>query len=330
MGNGCSTSVSPATDADLKLAVEKLPTEEKAKLLAALRDDTPSENVESLGAGSSSHRVAPPAATAQEHHLTEKEQQLLKACADRLKEPFELPTSFSEFVSFKELAVAKPLVDLCTLAQQQSRLNIVWAQLIPLMKRVLASVLTRTQTAVGRSLLTRVYEEKRQGSLKLYRHALDKCKRDPNYPELMRSVRALQLSLNALFEEEAKKRRLALWRRPSGTRLNPVLAKDQSTLRMRYPRQQAKEDAVEIIADAASLETRFNELLNQLAARTGASMIKAPLKNIWRVLEKTILDKVASQHEQGITRNTIDEVWAFCPRVVYGGPALAVGRSKEV
>ena len=277
MGAGAST-LSP----DAQAAIKALPESTQAELAAATLDEA-WETIKALPAAVQAELAAA--------KLTKDEKELLDRAAQELTlTETLLATDAASYIPLKDLPVSKPLVDLCSkyrfsagqIDASKDRLRVVWPSLVPFVKRIIVTVMAEARIERGRFLLSSVYEDKRKASLHLYTYTLRKCQRDPNYAELMRSVRSARQRLDEFVESQARIRA----RRASRGEEEPR----KDTLRPRDARRQQKTDLVEILADAARLKPRYDALLAHLKEKTGAHAIAAPIKNIWRGLQKTLMD----------------------------------------
>ena len=132
----------------------------------------------------------------------------------------------------------------------------VYGLVASLAQDVLGKVLESTRASEPtQEVLLREYNQQRMGSLKLYKDNLMRARRDVTYSEFERKATALGVAI------EPRK---------------PLRVQKVSTL-------------PELTEHCAKMQNRFDGLLALLAARTRATVMRAPLKGLWRSFEKLLL-----------------------------------------
>ena len=205
----------------------------------------------------------------------ETEQKLIDVIAEVIPVvPFviALPTSIEEWARPADLAPAqliakswRKLWDKHHGTPPQSIVAQVWKLRAPAARRILELLVEAIkQDPQSIKILHKVFNVERQGSLTKYRKQLQRIFTDPNIREY------LQLS-------KELRRKLAS-RMTAGER------------------RQINRNYVDLVDSASKLKVQFDQFVQMLAKKTGATAIQAPVKGPWRVLEKIVFRQ---EHEPG-------------------------------
>ena len=138
-----------------------------------------------------------------------------------------------------------------------------WKVFAPVARSLLEAMVAGANTDAVKEALLQTYNSERQGSLQNYSALLGRLRRsDPLYAEY--AAKVTEVAANLRFE---------------GT---------DGMSRAKLCKQQSA-DFVTVCTHADKMRGRFDELVQELARRTGADASQAPLKGPWRALEKMVL-----------------------------------------
>ena len=191
------------------------------------------------------------------------------------REAFEQPHSAKGLVQFtppSHLEAAQPLKNLLTIFGRSDLLPIVWEQVAPLARDLIQRVANQVaESNPAQEVLHSEYERLNKSSLGDYRLQLQRCRRDPTYPE---------------FKHESEKLCKAIEDRVSACHQQPHDIFDKSGCKCNYHT---------LLQQADQRSARFGLFIEQLAARSNATSTRAPFKSAWRAVEKMVLSKANAE-----------------------------------